>query len=522
MTNSPSANLGLVDLLHIIQRHRRKSLVTFFLLFALFLVALYVVPRTYESEALLFVRVGRESVTLDPTVTTGQTLSLNESRQSELNSILEVLQSRALMEKVVDRLGTEVILVGPADATSDSNSMRLGERILSGLGSVIHGLGDALEPGAPISPREEAVQTLLKRSRISNAGNSNVISIAYRARSPRQAQIVANEISQAYLQEHQRINATKGSYEFFVSQAGLFSDKLDSSIEALRAAKNDMELVSIEGKRQLIESKIQTQAAEEQKTQSALAASDARILELKRLSAGLPQTVNAQQVAGMPNLAGDQMRQQLFQLEIQEMELLSKFTEKHPLVIAVREQLKNARRIQEEQAPSRVQTTTALNPSLQKLEEELLVERAASKSLKAQLIDLDKQHELALAELQEVNTQEQRIEKLQREVELAQINYRTYAEKLEEARIQQSLDEQQISNVNVAQPATFVEKPVSPKNAFVLIAGLLIACLGALFVAIRAEQNDVRMRSDEEVEVQLGMPVVVSIPVVTRNHVLVN
>jgi uncharacterized protein involved in exopolysaccharide biosynthesis len=518
MTSTKESNLGLGDLLKMIQRHRVKSILTFIILFILCVGTLFVLPRTYESEVLFFVRLGRESVTLDPTATTGQTITLNESRDSELNSILRVIQSRALMSKVVDRLGPEAILSPP----SSDETATFTQSIKSGVSSTLGRLSDMLEPSGTLSPREKAIQKITKHAYVSNARRSKVISIRYRARSPQQAQTIAQAISDEYLLEHRRIHTTQGSYDFFVQQAERFSKILESSVDALRIAKNEMDLTSIEGKRLLIENRILTLATAKQTSQSALSASKARILSLQQLMAGLPERVNTQQVEGMPNLAGDQMRSQLYQLELREKELLSKYTDNHPLVVVVREQVRNAEDIVKKQAASRVYTTMAVNPAAQKLELDLLVERASAESLEAKLVNLRQQHQLALADMQEVNLQEQRVITLQQKITLAEKNFFAYAEKREQARIQQALDEQHISNINITQPATFVEKPISPKKSIVLVAGFLVSCLGAFCVAIRAELYNPRLRSQEEVEAELDMPVVVTIPAVARSRVLLN
>jgi uncharacterized protein involved in exopolysaccharide biosynthesis len=55
-------------------------------------------PRTYVSESSMFVRVGRESIALDPTVTTGATIEKTEPRESEINSLKDILRSRTLFE----------------------------------------------------------------------------------------------------------------------------------------------------------------------------------------------------------------------------------------------------------------------------------------------------------------------------------------------------------------------------------------------------------------------------------------
>ena len=77
-------------------------------------------------------------------------------------------------------------------------------------------------------------------------------------------------------------------------------------------------------------------------------------------------------------------------------------------------------------------------------------------------------------------------------------------------------------NVNVPQPASFVEKAIGPKPGLILAAGLVAACCGGLAVAIWSEVRSPKLRSREDVEALLGVPVVVSIPAVPRDRVLVN
>ena len=510
--------LGLGDLPRVLRRHPKKSLATFGVLMALSLAAMILLPRTYESESLLFVRVGRESVTLDPTVTTGQIIALNESRESELNSILEVLKSRAIMERVVDRLGPEAVLLPP----SDGGPAESRNRVKEALSSVMNTMSQWFEPSGPLSDREKAVQALGKNAGIYNKQKSNIISVTYKARSPKQAQLIVSALVDEYLSEHQRIHATPGSYNFFVEQEAMFSDKLQTSQQALTDAKDAMGLASLEGKRQLIEDRVKKITTEQLTVETSISASAARIASLEKLISDLPSRITSQEVDGMPNVAGDNMRQQLYALEIQEKELLSKYTAEHPLVIAARQKVRDAQEIMGAQAESRTYATTAVNPSAQKLQVELLVEKAAGEALQARLANLDREYSVAQEELKAINANELKLNELSRNLALAEANYQVYASKLEEARIQQSLDEEHISNLNISQPATFVEKPVSPKKAIVLVAGFLMSCMGALCVAILAEMNNRVMRSPLEVEDQLGIPVVVTLPAQRRNTVLMN
>ena len=68
-------------------------------------------PRIYRSEACIFLRLGRESVGLDPTATTGQTLALQQAdRKDEVKSAIEIMKSRSVIGQAVDKLGADVVL----------------------------------------------------------------------------------------------------------------------------------------------------------------------------------------------------------------------------------------------------------------------------------------------------------------------------------------------------------------------------------------------------------------------------
>jgi uncharacterized protein involved in exopolysaccharide biosynthesis len=71
-------------------------------------------PKVYRSEGKLLVRLGRENATLEPTATLGHDLpiSIPPSRETEVNSVVEILESRALYEEVVDAISPAVILRG--------------------------------------------------------------------------------------------------------------------------------------------------------------------------------------------------------------------------------------------------------------------------------------------------------------------------------------------------------------------------------------------------------------------------
>ena len=105
---SPEARSN--GLLSLLWRHKGKLLLT--LLVGLGLTVAYVglATRKFESNAKLFVQLGRESATLDPTATTGQLVGVADSRESEVLAVEELLGSRLMAEQAVDHFGPEKIL----------------------------------------------------------------------------------------------------------------------------------------------------------------------------------------------------------------------------------------------------------------------------------------------------------------------------------------------------------------------------------------------------------------------------
>jgi capsular polysaccharide biosynthesis protein len=83
---------------------------------------------------------------------------------------------------------------------------------------------------------------------------------------------------------------------------------------------------------------------------------------------------------------------------------------------------------------------------------------------------------------------------------------------LEQARIDQALAADQISSVNVLQPATYLAQPVAPKKRLVVALGALIGAVGALAVAVAAEYSNRTIQTEADVERHLALPVFLSLP----------
>jgi uncharacterized protein involved in exopolysaccharide biosynthesis len=509
--SKPERTTSSRDICRILFRHKKKIVGGF--LFALTVAAgvIFLWPRKYESEAKLYVRVGRETVTLDPTATTGQVIPVELSRETEVNSVLEMLRSRVMIEKLVDKIGPQAILHAGSEA---EDSGKQPPSVLSNVSSLLD--------VDPVSDREKAIIRLSRSLRSSAEKKSDVITVSGTAISPKLAQQIVAKFVDIYLGEHTRMHRTAGSQAFFTEQTGLLRKSLSDALIKLRDAKNELGILSIENQREVLRD--ETVAAETRlaQTRAGLAASREKVEALKQKVKGLPERLATDETKGLPNPAADGMRHELYQLEIREAELASRFNNEFPALVAVRAQIEAAKKPLSNEEHRRSQQTTGVNLVRDQLQVSLLSEESSAASLEAETKSLETQ----LAELHDrarnLNQHEWKIANLEQEVALCKANYTTYSEKSEQTRIDAALQNERITNVNVIQPANLIEKPISPRKLLVLLAGIFGGLAFGIGLALLAELLDPTLKTPSDIEEHLSLPVLLSIPRVTKRQAILN
>ena len=174
-----------VMFLPVIRRQWRKMLITSVLVMGVAVAYTGFAPVLYTSEAKLFVRLGRETVVLDPTATTGQTVHVQETRENELNSIQEILTSRFVAERLVDVFGTRAILGNSIFDVSDASETLPDKPDVAAAETVGPiSIWTQLNPLATYSVRDKAISKLSKRMRIEPVRKSNIINVSCEAADP--------------------------------------------------------------------------------------------------------------------------------------------------------------------------------------------------------------------------------------------------------------------------------------------------------------------------------------------------
>lgn len=510
------------DIFFVVFRQKQKILLFFLAVFFTVAIGTLLTPKVYQSDTKLMVLVGRESVSLDPTATTGRTISVpSQDRESEINSELEILSSRELLEKVVAAIGTEAILYGAEEKTSTAQgslTARLRGAVkgivrlpFAWLAGILPGRS-ASDPLASIKQNESAVALLRKNLHIEATKKSNIITISYEALSPALAQKLLGKLTEFYLDAHIKAHRTTGSYDFFDQQTEELREKLAATERQLRDMKNQTGTASIEEQRKILLQRTGDLQRDLEATDSAAAASAAKIETLRKVLAGTPRRLTTEEVTDTASSAVDELRKRINDLKLQEQELLSTYTETSVPVTEIRRRIGEARALLRNAQQTR-QVTQGVNVTYQQIEADLLKEQGDLSSFKARSATLKKQLAGSRLELTKMNEAEVQMAQLQRDLATLQSNYNKYLESQEQARIDQALEMGKISNISIVQPASYAINPIRPKTIPNLALGVFLGLFGGLGLAFLSEYLDHSLKTPQEVEEKLGLPVLASLPV---------
>jgi capsular exopolysaccharide synthesis family protein len=513
----------LRDIFSVLYKNKRTILAFFFAVMVLATLTL-LLSETYVSESKIMIQLGRESVTLDPTATTGQVVQMNPDKESEVNSEVEILSSRELAEKVVDALGVDMVLEGPKGGTAPRGPLtkviryKIKQLVKIPFSAVRNFIKSLLpDPEEQIKRREAAVQLLMKHITFGSstvetvAKKSNMVTVSYEADSAKMAHDTLEKLIQFYLDAHVMAHRTSGSYSFFREQTENLRAALAQTEEDLNQLRNKTGVASVLDQRLIL---LQTAGALRRDladTESASAASSARIEALEASLAIMPGTLLKEETTGFANSSADEMKKRVDTLKLKEQELLSTFTENSILVQEKRREIREAEALLHKNGEQR-QVTHAINETREKLEFDLHSEKANLSSLVAKTDALKAQIAKVQNELSALNDSEVRLAQLERNLEMQKLSYRKYSDSLEQSRIDEALEIQKISNISVVQPASFPVEPFDQKKPLKLAMALFLGVLGGVGIAFLNERLDHSFKKPEDVDSRLQLPVLATLP----------
>ncbi len=471
---SPADSISLIEILRSVRKSPLYFFIWFVLLFGLVVAAYFLAPRQYLSDGKLFVQVGRSSVGTDPT-TSSSTISLQDSRETEVKSVVAMLESREIAGLVADRVGVERILEPVSTIGKLLDSLPAIELSSGAPGGDSELTSEEIEK---IKRRNLAIKELLGEVEVEHGKKTTVITVAVSLQTPFLARDVINAYLYEYQKKHVEINRRSASDNFFSKQFVHFDEQLAQAEEALQDFRDSLGSLTVEGARSLLQQEINQLSLD--RVSTSIEYSQARekadqflnqLIEIPKLIKGADTQV--------ASFARGKAREALFNLQLLETEMSAKLADLNPKLIEIRDAIKKAKKDIEE-IP---ETFNEAEQNINVVHQQVLVLHAEADARAKSLQERLQQIELAIGakqkEVKKLNQAETKRNAMQRKIQIAKQSLMQMASKRAESRTIGALDSEQISNVRVAQKASLIIKKVFPSGAVFGVLGLAFAFFGA-------------------------------------------
>ena len=484
---------SLRDYLNIFFKRQVQIIIFFLVIFCTVAIGTFAMQPIYEATSQILVKIGRENLYVPTVPGSGNSPVISVHREEQINSEIEIIKGRILAEEVVKALD-------PKSIYRELRNEQSG--ILALFGSKTR-----------LSPEEMAVLKLEKDLTVEAVKKSNVIQISYRNGNPIAAATVVNTLANFYLSRHLDVFKNPESYGFFEEQSRILKQKLAQSEDSLKDFKEKHHLTSLAEQKSLLLKETSDLRTALNQTMSQSAETQHRLDQLRMQLRKVPKTVLQGNEIDLNPYILSSLQARLVELELKQKELTTKYSEENHLVQNVKEDIAMVRRTLSDQEKKLYgKSRSGLNTTYQRLEEDLFKNEAELKALDAKQKTQSDQLTEHQNQLQKLNGLEMELNHFEREVEVDRQNFRLYLAKFEESRISDAMDSEKIANVSIIEPARIPLKPAKPNVLLNLSLGFLLGVLGAVGLAFFREYLDDTLEKPEQVEKNLQVPVLASVP----------
>ncbi|MGA3115087.1 MAG: hypothetical protein ABSF90_11730 [Syntrophobacteraceae bacterium] len=485
---------NLRDHLAIIFKHKYKILVCFIIAIMLAPLAYYIVPRfrpsLYEAKSVLMLKSGREYN--DPELGTKKT-PISFGRQEIFTSEMVMLRSRDLKERIISTVGIEKIY--PGIVANSSKDL------------------PALEAG---------IISFDKDLGVSEVRNSNFIEVSFRNKDPEIAAKVTNLLVDYYVEKRREVLSDPKAVFFLEKKLAEYRQKLRETEERLETFRRNYGFYSFDKQMDFLLKK-------KSQIEESINATQDEAQTLKQTFAILSNQLKSAPEVNYPSMIDEsvsvqdseevkRLRAELVTLHQKEQEILGKYTERNQFVVNVRKEIQAAQELikkeeahlgQPKKIPLKPQDIVGLG-----LEQEHSVTETNIRTAEAKIVSLKDELANCQKQINDLGSQEKKLNELYREKEHDEQYYKVYASKVEELRISEDIGRQEMPSVTVLQAAIPPAKPVN-QNFHILLYFAIACILGVaagVGIAYLLEFLSQGLRTPEGVEARLGLPVLATIP----------
>lgn len=335
--------------------------------------------------------------------------------------------------------------------------------------------------------------------------NTEILQIKMKGKSPGQAQKANQLLLAAFLQrmtDLSRVEQT-ATKNFLQNRTDAAKRDLDKAETALQDYKIENKILTPSDSSKLFLDRIALIEKEAAKNRIEMGTAQAKLNAANSILGGEGRYAADSRTVQAYNA-------QLAKLEAERISYLDKYTEKHPRMIELNDQIAELKgKIQEEvrkiaalQAPSDNAVHQRLVAGKFQSEGELIVAQQKA-ALLQEVIDQNNR------DLEQLPAVEKGYVKVARDAQVANELYVMLAKRLEESKVAEVM---QPNNVQVVDEPTLPEKPISPRKGRTLVLAALLGLLLSCGYIVTMELMNRTIRTDDDVKNFLALPVMGAIP----------
>ena len=451
----------------------------------------YRLPDIYESTTLIVVKPSTLPNSVVPTIE-------EETLTRELTSISQVVTSRSSLQPLMEKYDLY------------KEERRRGE------------------------PMELLIDAMRKQIKVevntSNHEITNGFNITYRGRDPKTTQAVAAELASKYIDEQTKstINGGASAKQFIEEQVRQAKEELDTiDTERLKYLQQNLDHIpsqsqALVGRLTALHEGQKALIAEQGRSRDLAAAYRSQLADITKsyqeeMALSAENTTDPKTTVAWANLVAKKS-----ELENELQSLLSQYKEKHPDVVAKKQQLEAVKRDQDQMIADWKDRIEERKQKLQQLSDPRIL------SLKTQIAIMDGDTERQQKLLNETNQQiaeldsrineipnaEVGLEAIDREYQTKKANYDSLLAQQQKVVIgADAAKDQQSSGIQLVDPANLPEQPVAPKRSMLTVAGFGIGlAIGFLLAIVFELRRLFTIQTTEDAKHYTGLPVLASIP----------
>jgi uncharacterized protein involved in exopolysaccharide biosynthesis len=289
-----------------------------------------------------------------------------------------------------------------------------------------------------------------------------------------------------------RLKSSQTTLSWMTNQLYDMKKNLEGAEQEFLAFKQQEQLFSIKGKQKVIEQKIEDFNDAYLAARNKRLELDAKLKELNRIVQSKTSMLHARSLIDNPVL--DNLYTQLLDSEVELTRLSKVFKSKHPKMIQLKTKIdKTKRKLREE-----------LRKEIDNLKAERSVLSSRENVLQKTMSDFEN-------DALETNSKELQYSIYKRNVDTNQKLYDTLLSKVKESNIMGNLD---VSNIRIAEKAPLPVRPIKPKKNLNVILSIVLGLLTGIGLSFFWEYLDRSLRTEEDIERYLNLPVLSVIPLV--------